>query len=139
MIGITPFFSLLIMIGGIGVPIGLYFKKVTKRNLMKGVGLGASLNNVGCQAVYGEIADRAITLMKVTGMLVAFKYSTQTKLVSRKGQTKAVLLTLLHNVFFGWWGIKSFLFNCAAVLNNISALFMAVKFDSLSPEELGKK
>jgi hypothetical protein len=131
---LTNIVSILLIIAGIGWAVSSHLKDKIEKEMISAFKHLPDTHHIPCQSVEGETADRAVTFIKITGMLLAMRYERYTKFLSPKGHVKELIKVLLYNIFLGWWGIKSFIFNIGAIANNFFTLFNHTKIDKLRQE-----
>ena len=121
---------ILIFLGMISTIVYFYKKQDTESKLVDVLEHHSS-GPIMCQTCKVEPADRAVSLMEVTGMLLAFKYKSYIVLSCSKCYMKSIGKAMLHDVFLGWWGIKALIFNVFAVIGNLTQIFGYVRLNSL--------
>jgi len=84
-----------------------------------------SMHSGSCPKCKGEGPNDLYTAKKVTGMILAVQWSTDTVVGCASCGKKMKYKTLLHCLFFGWWSPKAFLTNIFYIpYNLVSALFL---------------
>jgi hypothetical protein len=118
----------------IGTIVNIFNKSKFEGDVLRVLHKTRNMDRFPCQSVSGEYADRAVTFIRITGLVLAMRWEQKTMFLSKKGYFIELIKVLLYNLLFGWWGIKSFICNIGAIGNNLSTLFMYTKLDKLKQE-----